>query len=167
MTVNRRQALTGGAALLVSAWGSVRITFAAESAAVAALGKSTLIYLTPLLSGGGESRCQGEVWFVHHNGEIFVVTPHSAWRAQAVSKGLRRARIWVGEFGAWKRAKESYRSAPSLEIEGRLETDATVHSEVLGKFGSKYVSEWDSWGPRFRDGLAEGSRVLLRYQVAS
>jgi hypothetical protein len=167
MTFNRRQALAGGAALLLSAWGSARVAFAVESPAVAALDKSKLIYLTPVLSGGQESRCHGEVWYVHHHGEIFVVTRADAWRAEALRRGFRRAKIWIGEFGVWKRAEDRYRSAPYLEIEGRLETDTAVHAEVLGKFGLKYESEWGSWGPRFRDGIAEGSRVLLRYQIVS
>ena len=35
---------------------------------------------------------------------------------------------------------------------------------ALEAFGAKYADEWGSWGPRFRDGLADGSRVLLRYR---
>ena len=167
MTVNRRQALAGSAALLISAWSTSRIAFAAESPAVAALDKSQLIYLTPVVSGGRESACHGEVWFVQHQKEIFVITPADTWRAEAVRRGFKRAKIWIGEFGVWKRAEDRYRSAPYLEIEGRIETDAAVHSELLPKFGRKYANGWDSWGPRFRDGLANGARVMLRYQVVS
>ena len=167
MTVNRRQALAGSAALLISAWGTSRIAFAAESLAIAALDKSQLIYLTPVVSGGRESACHGEVWFVHHQKEIFVITQSDTWRAVAVRRGFKRAKIWIGEFGVWKRADDRYRSAPYLEIEGRFESDTALHSELLAKFGRKYASGWDSWGPRFRDGLANGDRVMLRYQVAS
>ena len=164
MTVTRRQALASGAALLLSAWGSARYTFAA-SRAVAALSKSGLIYLTPLVGRGRESHCHGEVWFVYHEGEIFVNTPADTWRAEAMRRGYRRAKIWIGEFGVWKRAENRFRSAPYLELKGLLETDTAVHTELLGVFGSKYPAEWDKWGPRFRDGLADGSRVLLRYQI--
>ena len=167
MTVNRRQALASGAALLISAWGSSRFAFAAESPAAAALDESQTIYLTPLVSGGRESACHGEVWFVHHQQAIFVNTKADAWRARAVRRGFKRAKIWIGEFGVWKNAEERYRSAPSLEVEGRLETDAAVHSQILSIYGRKYASEWGSWGPRFRDGLTDGSRVMLRYQVVS
>lgn len=167
MSINRRQALTGSVALLLSGWGGARFTLAAESPAIAFLDKSNLIYLTPLLADGRESTCHGEVWFVHHNREIFVVTKADAWRAQAVRRGWRRAAIWIGEFGVWKKAKDRYRSAPYLVIEGRLETDADVHKDVLGTYGVKYESEWETWGPRFRKSLADGSRVMLRYQVVS
>ena len=167
MSINRRQALTGTAALLLSGSGGVRVTLAAESPAVAFLDKSQLIYLTPFRADGGESTCHAEVWFVHHGADIFVVTKSDAWRTEALRRGLTRAGIWIGEFGAWKDAKDRYRSAPYLVIEGRLETDTAVHGEVLGKFATKYESEWGTWGPRFRKGLADGARVMLRYQVAS
>ena len=164
MAFTRRRALASSAGLLLSAWSSVRYTYAA-SPAVAALNKSGLIYLTPLVARGRESQCQGEVWFVYHKEEIFVSTPKGTWRAEAVRRGYRRAKIWIGEFGVWKSAERSFRSAPYLELTGKLETDIAVHTEVLGVFGSKYTAEWDKWGPRFRDGLADGSRVLLRYQI--
>ena len=167
MSFSRRQILIGGAALLISAPSVLRSTWAADAAAIAALDTSQLIYLTPLLADGRESRCHAEIWFVHHKGEIFVSTPSDAWRTEAIKRGYKRARIWVGEFGGWKGLMDSYRKAPSLDIEGRLETDTAVHADVLGVFGKKYANEWSKWGPRFRDGLADGSRALLRYQIVA
>lgn len=164
MIFTRRQALASSAALLLSAWGGARYTFAA-SPAVNALNKSGLIYLTPLHARGRESQCQGEVWFVYHKEDVFVCTPATTWRAEAMRRGYRRAKIWIGEFGPWKSAEKSYRSALYLELKGKFETDAAMHSEVLGVFGSKYRAKWDKWGPRFSDGLADGSRVMLRYQI--
>ena len=167
MGMNRRQALGRGAALLVSGYGYASLAVADASPAVAFLDKSDLIYLTPIRSDGAESTCHGEVWFIHYNQEIFVVTKSDAWRTEAIRRGLRRASIWIGEFGVWTRAKDRYRSAPFLRIEGSIEEDTAVHEELLALFGVKYASEWGSWGPRFRKGLANGSRVLLRYQVLS
>lgn len=167
MTLNRRRFLGSGAAMLLAASGVARVVAAAESPAIAALDRSQLIYLSPVLTDGRESTCHGEVWFVHHEGEIYVCTQADAWRAEALRQGLTRAKIWIGEFGVWKKAGERYRSAPYLEIEGRIEADAAVHAEILPVFGAKYAAEWGSWGPRFRDGLADGSRVLLRYEPVS
>ena len=164
MPLTRRSALTGGMALLVSAAYYPRRTRAAAApAAVAALDKSQLVYLSPIVSGGRDSRCHAEVWFVHHEGAVFVCTQASAWRAEALRRGFTRARLWVGEFGVWTRADERYLSAPYLEVGGRQIDDPIVHAAVLPVFGRKYADEWDRWGPRFRDGLADGSRVLLRY----
>lgn len=164
MTFTRRQALVSSAGLLLSAWSGARYAYAA-SPAETALTKSGLIYLTPLHKGGRESQCQGEVWFVYHEGEIFVCTPAKTWRAEAMRRGYRRAKIWIGEFGAWKKAEKRYRSAPYLELKGKLETDPAAFTDILTVFGQKYESEWGKWGPRFRDGLADGSRVMLRYQI--
>ncbi|MGR8947121.1 MAG: hypothetical protein ACU84Q_03680 [Gammaproteobacteria bacterium] len=163
MNTHRRKFLVSSFALGLSTCLLSYRSFAKSSPAIAALDKSALIYLTPILANGNESACHGEVWFVHHDGEIYVVTQTDAWRAQAIRKGLATAAIWIGEFGVWKRAKNKFRSAPYLRIKGSLETDSAVHAAVLEKFGAKYANEWSSWGPRFRDGLAEGSRVMLRY----
>ena len=163
MSVSRRTVLGGlGAGLVASAvWPRNGM-----SAGNSALDTSQLIYLTPMMMGGKkESRCHGEVWFVHRGGEVFVVTQHDAWRAEAVRKGLDQATIWVGEFGPWKSANERYREAPRMRLSGRLETDPKVHADLLEDFGAKYAAEWGKWGPRFQKGLAGGSRVMLRYQV--
>ena len=167
MNTDRRNFLASSAAVALSLTGIGQYASAKQSPAVAALDKSALIYLTPIKSDGQESACHGEVWFIHHEKEIFVVTQHDAWRAQAVRQGLNTAAIWIGEFGVWKSAKNKYRSAPYLRISGQLETDAKLHATVLEQFGKKYADEWGSWGPRFRKGLANGSRVMLRYQPQS
>ena len=65
---------------------------------------SQLVYITPIKSNGEESRCKAEIWFSHHDGDVFVVTPPETWRAQAVGKGLTKARLWVGDFGVWTRS---------------------------------------------------------------
>ena len=64
----------------------------------------------------------------------------------------------------WKQSDGAYLSAPHMHVEGRLENDTAVQARALEAFGAKYSEEWGSWGPRFRDGLADGSRVLLRYR---
>ena len=165
MAINRRQVLRGTAALLTTSFGGIGQVGAATSPAVAFLDKSKLIYLSPLQSDGAESACHGEVWFVHHADEIYVVTRSDAWRAEAIRRGLRRAAIWIGEFGVWTRAKDRYRSAPYLVIEGRFEEDPGARTTILERYAEKYADEWGSWGPRFHKGLTEGSRVMLRYAV--
>ena len=164
MTSTRRQFLAGSAALLVVGRGM--LAEAAEtSPAVAALDRSSLIYLTPVLRNGSESHCHGEVWFVRYEERIFVVTKADAWRTQAVRNGLDRAKIWIGEFGVWTRADGRFRSAPYLEVRGSIASAANVHREVLAVFAEKYADEWGKWGPRFRNGLADGSRAMLRYDI--
>lgn len=137
---------------------------AAEAAPSDKLETSQLVYITPIKSNGEESRCKAEIWFIHHDGDVMVVTPPETWRAQAVERGLTRARLWVGEFGVWTQADGAFRKAPEFMATASIESDAEVHARVLAAMGGKYAQTgWGRWGRRFQDGLADGSRVMIRY----
>lgn len=164
--MNRREHLLSLAAVTGSALiGLPSFASAGAQTLPAAADTSQLIYITPIKRDGGESRCQAEVWFLRYEDGLYVVTAADAWRARAVQAGLTRAKVWVGDVGVWSR-NEEYRELPAVMAQATLVADATTHAAVLAKFGGKYTDEWDSWGPRFKDGLADGSRVLIRYQVA-
>jgi hypothetical protein len=132
----------------------------------AALAESDLVYVTPLRADGQESRCQAEVWFAADGGDAVVVTASDAWRARAVDAGLNRARIWVGEVGVWSESNGGYRDLPGATAQVTRVQDPAEHTRLLALFGDKYSLEWVIWGPRFRKGLADGSRVMLRYHPA-
>ncbi len=136
----------------------------ANEALATAMAESRLIYLTPLQSSGAESRCQAEIWFALHEGAMYVVTRTDAWRTEAVRRGLDRARVWVGDAGNWRRANGRYKEFPVVETAVSIETDAAHRERVLTTMGVKYADEWPTWGPRFRKGLADGSRVMLKYR---
>jgi hypothetical protein len=157
-------AATGAALLLPPEKLQADELFALPDPTRAALEKSPLIYLSPLRSDGTESTCQGEVWYVQDGAELLVVTAADRWKALAVRRGLDRARIWVGDFGRWKRSRGRYKTAPSFLARARFDEDASVIESALVDFGKKYPDEWDKWEPRFRKGLADGSRVLIRYR---
>ncbi len=125
--------------------------------------ESQLIYLSPLKSNGALSRCQAEVWYVQDGTDMCVVTAADAWRARAIEQGLNQTQIWVGNVGLWHNADGKYKALPSLAAVGSVERDAVQHAQLLEKFGAKYSAEWGTWGPRFQKGLADGSRVMLRY----
>ena len=125
---------------------------------------SRLIYLTPIKSNGQESRCQAEIWFARAGEDLYVVTAADAWRARAVGKGLTGTRIWVGDVGVWG-SDARYKELPAVMAEASIVEDPTAHAQVLEVMGRKYKGEWGTWGPRFKKGLAEGSRVMIRYQV--
>jgi hypothetical protein len=132
-------------------------------AARKALAESRLVYVSPLLASGAESTCHGEVWFVEDGTDVLVVTGSDRWKAKAIASGRSGARLWVGDFGVWKEADGKYLSAPSFDAKASVVTDALVHERVLASFGKKYPDEWGKWGPRFKDGLADESRVMIRY----
>ena len=77
MSMNRRQVLNQGVALFASSLALSPVSIAREHPRVAALKKSSLIYLSPILSNGSDSKCHGEVWFVYHEDDVIVVTQHN------------------------------------------------------------------------------------------
>jgi hypothetical protein len=165
--LTRRELLIAGAAATLMP-RLVRAEAGALSAAArGALGTSPLVYVTPLQRDGGESRCHAEVWFAADGDSALVVTASGAWRARAIEKGLHRARLWVGDHGVWDPSLKTraFEAAPSFLAEATLEKAQAAHDHALTLFGSKYTREWGSWGPRFKNGLADGSRVLIRYRA--
>jgi hypothetical protein len=140
--------------------------FQVSKAAQAAIDKSKLIYITPLKSGGKESACHAEVWFFADGADLLVVTKPELWRSQAIKRGLDRARIWVGDHGVWKSSDGAFRKSPSfLARAEHISSDAGAVDRTLKAMSAKYADEgWSTYGPRFKKGLADGSRVLLRYR---
>ncbi len=171
--LTRRQTLQGaavgvGALLLAPPLLVPRRSFADEAfkhspQALAALDSSPLVYVSPLLKDGRESRCHGEVWFMHDEGSVLLCTGTKAWKAEALRKGRDEARIWVGDFGPVKAAGDKYRSAPTFRAKATRELDKAVFDRLIETFGTKYPDGWGKWKPRFEKGWADGSRTLIRY----
>ena len=155
-----RRTLLKGALLAPVAIGAAPLF--ADTVVRSALVSSNLVYLSPI-QRKGLSSCQAEVWYVMLGADIFVCTDASSWRARAPARGVTSTRLWVGDLGVWKRV--NYQSLPSTTATASIETDAIVIEQALAQFGRKYSAEWDTWGPRFRRGLADGSRTLLRYKL--
>jgi hypothetical protein len=169
MHLSRRELLIAGAAAALLPRLARAEAGALSAAARAALGSSPLVYVSTLKRDGNESRCHAEVWFVGDGDSALVVTSAQAWRAQAIGKGLTRARLWVGDHGVWDQSMKTrpFQAAPSFVAAASLEPAQAAHDHALALFGSKYTREWGSWGPRFKNGLADGSRVLIRYRAVS
>ena len=146
--------------------GGLLLAGAALPGALQAAAESHLIYLSPLKSNGQLSRCQAEVWFVQDGADMYVVTANNAWRARAIAQGLQQTQVWVGDVGQWQSSDGRYKNLPNMTASGEQIDDVQTHARLLDIFGRKYADEWGSWGPRFKRGLADGSRVLLRYSPA-
>ncbi|MBT4494787.1 MAG: hypothetical protein HOC70_16200 [Gammaproteobacteria bacterium] len=132
--------------------------------AKAALTESNLIYLSPVKSNGELSSCQSELWYAMVGADVFVCTATESWRSRAPRRGNTKTRLWVGDLGYWKNA--DYQSLPSIITNASVETDADAIEAALVQFGQKYVAEWGKWESKFRDGLADGSRSMMRYAVS-
>ncbi len=160
--LNRRTLLKAGLGLTAMA----ALPFRASAAASVEEGmkSSKLIYLSPLKSNGELSRCQAEIWFVEQDGDMYVCTDTVSWRAQAPQKGLSRTQVWVGDVGVWTRSRGKYLELPSLEAEASIvDSNAPIIETLLEQFGDKYPVGWIRWGRSFRNGLADGSRTMLKY----
>ena len=95
---------------------------------------------------------------------IYVTTATDAWRAEAIRKDLKQTRIWIGEYGQWTRAKEKYKEAPELMLEGSIFDDKEKIPEILDAFNDKYPGEGQY--PRvFKDEIEDEKRVVLKYEV--
>jgi hypothetical protein len=163
----RGAAALSGVVLLPASLARSRDTeFRVSKAAQAAIETSKLIYITPVKSDGKESACHAEVWFYADGADLLVVTKQALWRSQAIQRGLDRARIWVGDHGVWKSSDAAFRNAPSFLAQAEhISSDAQAVGRTLKAMGVKYADEgWSTYGPRFKKGLADGSRVLLRYR---
>lgn len=169
--LSRRHFLAGAAALAAGfalpGRTSAQTQTSSLSEALAAARKSPLVYVSPLKKNGLESRCHAEVWFVTDGDDLLVVTNPGRWRAACIERGLDRARLWVGDFGPWKKSKGAFREAPSFVARASIDGNRAAQERALESFGRKYTDEWGSWGPRFRDGLASGERVMIRYSPTS
>jgi len=140
---------------------------AAPGAALAsALERSPFVYVSPLRSDGSESRCHAEVWFAWLDGAVVLNTAAAGWKARALAAGLERARVWVGDHSPWKGAlgtSEGFRAAPSFDARGAIARDADLSGRLVAEFERKYPAEFGRWRDRMREGVLDGSRVLIRY----
>jgi len=164
----RRQVLIGAGLVTGSLVAPVRRGWAEDAwmlpeAARRALADSALVYVSPLLADGRESRCHGEVWFFVDEGDVVVFTAADRWKARAVRQGRTRARLWVGDFGTVRRAGDRFRTAPSFVARASIETRDAVFERLMSSYATRYADEWGKWRPRFQKGRDDGSRVMIRY----
>jgi hypothetical protein len=139
---------------------------ALPAATRAALETSPYVYVSPLKADGSESRCHGEVWFGWIDGAVVVNTSPERWKTTAIRRGLDRARIWVGDHGRWKQMvgkSDAFRAAPSFDARGEVATETGLIDRLLSQYDSKYPDEIGVWRDKMKNGVADGSRVLIRY----
>ncbi len=161
--LTRRELLLASACALGAAALWPRGARAADPAWLEAARKMPLVYVSPLLANGNESRCHGEVWFFVDGNDVVLATATDTWKARALGLGRNRARIWVGDFGPYAGAKDKLAGAPSFVATAKLDKDRAVFDRLLAAFAVKYADEWGKWKPRFESSYADGSRIVIRY----
>jgi len=173
LSLHRRTVLAGLAGLgslallpVASLWPRRVRAAALPEATRRALETSPFVYVSPLRSDGRESTCHGEVWFAWLDGRAVVITARDRWKARALRRDLDRARLWVGDYGRWKRfgmVNDDFREGPSFVARAERITDPEVLDRLLVAYERKYPDEIGEWRSRFREGFASGERVLIGY----
>ena len=174
-TISRRSFLVGSSVvcgiaslgLSTSLWADAGSRHALSPSAKAALAQSPLVYISPLLQDGAESRCHGEVWFFVDEGDVVIFTSKDSWKARALALGRDRARLWVGDFGPVGRAGDRFRKAPAFLAQAEVDSNPAVFERLMKSYGQRYPDEWTKWDPRFRKGHKDGTRELIRYRAIS
>jgi len=119
-----------------------------------ALDSSKYVYIQSTRKDGKLSKA-AEIWFMHHNGAVWVASPVTTHRVKRIKAGQTKAKIAVGKP-----------DGPSFNAKGSIVKDPEVNKAMFETYAKKYASEWTSYEKKFRDSLADGSRTLLKYEPA-
>lgn len=117
-----------------------------------ALATSPYVYLSSERKSGGFGT-PAEIWFMWEDGAVWVASPPTSWRARRIRAGRTKARIAVGR-----------KDGPSFAAEGAFVRDPAAYEKLCATFAKKYPDGWPKYEQRFREGLRDGSRVLMRYR---
>ena len=73
-------------------------TWAGEVPAAAReqLATAKYVYISSTRKDGALSK-PAEIWFLVHDGAVYVGTPPTTWRARRIKAGRPQAKIWVGK----------------------------------------------------------------------
>ncbi|MEW6269718.1 MAG: hypothetical protein AB1689_10535 [Thermodesulfobacteriota bacterium] len=93
-----------------------------------------------------------EIWFAVMDGAVWVGSSPDSWRAKRIRWGRPQAKIAIGSP-----------QGPSFRATGAFVKDPALYTKFCDQLGVKYPERWARWENSFRDGLASGERVLIRY----
>lgn len=119
-----------------------------------ALDSSKYVYIQSERKGGALGK-PAEIWFMQHDGAVWVASPVTTHRVKRIQAGQKKAKIAVGKP-----------DGPSFDATGSVVKDAEVNKVLFDAFAKKYADGWSSYEKQFRDGLADGSRALIKYEPA-
>jgi hypothetical protein len=116
-----------------------------------ALENSQYVYISSTRKDGSLSK-PAEIWFLYHDGAVYVGTRPASWRVRRIKAGRPAAKIAVGKV-----------DGPSFMATGSLVNDPTVQELLMKTYARKYEGAWQTHEESFRQGFKDGSRVLVKY----
>lgn len=115
------------------------------------LSESTYVYIASSRKDGNFGKA-AEIWYLYHDGAVYVGTRPTSWRVRRINWGRPQAKIWVGK-----------QDGPSFAATGSLVDDDAIEKLILESFAVKYPGGWKKYADGFRKGFADGSRVVVKY----
>ena len=122
---------------------------------VRALEHSAYVYIATQRKDGSFGAA-AEIWFMYDQGAVWMASPTTAWRVKRIRAGRPTARIAVGK-----------KDGPVLMATGSFVRDPAAYERLYIAFAKKYPEGWPKYEARFREGLKDGSRVLMRYELVA
>ncbi len=115
------------------------------------LASAKYVYISTQRKDGSFSK-PAEIWFMYHDGAVWVGTPPTTWRVKRIKHHRPNAKIAVGKP-----------DGPSFDAVGSIVTDAKVADLLFQTYAKKYPDRWPGYEQKFKDGMKDGSRVLVKY----
>ena len=116
-----------------------------------ALDEAPYVYISSTRKDGALGR-PAEIWFMWHEGAVYVGTRPTSWRVKRIQAGRPGAKIAVGAV-----------DGPSFAATGALVKDARIEALLLADFARKYPERWPAHAEPFRAGFKDDSRVIVKY----
>jgi hypothetical protein len=138
-------------ALLLSAVVAATAAADLSPAIKADLANSKYIYVATTRKSGALGK-PAEIWFLYHNGAVYVASPPTTWRVRRIKAGRTQARIAVGKP-----------DGPAFMATGAVANEPDVYPVLFATYAKKYGGDWTKYEDKFRTGLKDGSRVLIKY----
>ena len=113
----------------------------------------TGVRISPASSRGLTANVLG---IVLAGGEGKRLWPLTADRAKRIKANRPKARIAVGKL-----------DGPTFKAKGSVVKDPALYDQMYRTFATKYPDGWPKYEQQFRKGLADGTRVLIKYQPVS
>lgn len=115
------------------------------------LAESKYVYVSSQRKDGSFSP-PAEIWFMVHDGSVWVGTLKKSWRARRIAAGRTAAKVRIGSP-----------TGPEFDATAAIVSDAAAWKVLFDSLARKYPDGWPKHEKAFRDGAADGTRVLIRY----
>ena len=115
------------------------------------LANSKYVYIATTRKDGKLGK-PAEIWFMYHNGAVYVASPPTTWRVRRIKAGRTQAKIAVGKP-----------DGPSFVATGAIVNEPDLYPTLFETYAKKYPDGWKNFEEKFRAGLKDGSRVLIKF----